>query len=265
MCLLQQLLFNRFVKQFKKCFLWFQITARWKGWFNNNSKKDCSFFFFFCHFAYGVKRFTIVKVWKALTSRVEGRRRSSCRTSCQTEPMWLQREWLVLFQPRWTVPTWHFQLDVELLECLFQLLLVSSVVRSYGVVEQDELVVQYLHLFGSRKQEKGNKDMVSTLERNTILLVRLCGAGQASSLTLFSSRNFSLTETSFRILSYFSRWIWNCCWEFSILGMVVASRGPRFNSSRSVRYASYSTLEVWYHLNSIRNKSHTDKCIHYDV
>lgn len=59
----------------------------------------------------------------------------------------------MLFQPGWTVPTRHFQLDVELLECLFQLLLVSSVVRSDGVVEQDELVVQYLHLFGSKERE----------------------------------------------------------------------------------------------------------------
>ena len=58
----------------------------------------------------------------------------------------------MLFQPRWSVPTWHFQLDVELLECLFQLLLVSSVVRGDGVVEQDELVVQYLHL---EKEIKG--------------------------------------------------------------------------------------------------------------
>lgn len=65
----------------------------------------------------------------------------------------------MLFQPGWTVPTWHFQLDVELLECLFQLLLVSSVVRSYGIVEQDELVMQHLYLFGER--EKQNKEMMS--------------------------------------------------------------------------------------------------------
>lgn len=31
----------------KVLFLWFQITARWKGWFNNESKKDCRSFFFF--------------------------------------------------------------------------------------------------------------------------------------------------------------------------------------------------------------------------
>lgn len=48
---------------------------------------------------------------------------------------------LVLFQPGRTVASWHFQLDVELLQCLFQLLLVSSVVRSYSIVEQDELVM----------------------------------------------------------------------------------------------------------------------------
>lgn len=61
-------------------------------------------------------------------------------------------EGLVLFQPGWTVVSWHFQLDVELLECLFQLLLVSSVVRSYGVMEKDELVVQHFHLCGCRKR-----------------------------------------------------------------------------------------------------------------
>lgn len=65
-------------------------------------------------------------------------------------------EGLVLFQPGWTVLSWHFQLDVELLQCLFQLLLVSSVVRSYGVMEQDELVMQYFHLCGRR--EKGDNE-----------------------------------------------------------------------------------------------------------
>lgn len=57
----------------------------------------------------------------------------------------------MLFQPGWTVPTWHFQLDVELLQSLFQLLLVSSVVCSYGIMEQDELVMQNFHLCGSTK------------------------------------------------------------------------------------------------------------------
>lgn len=152
----------------------------------------------------------------------------------------------MLFQPGWTVPTWHFQLDVELLECLFQLLLVSSVVRSYGIVEQDELVMQHLYLFGER--EKQNKEMMSWKQ-----IYRCRHLEQNKPFpTLFSSRNFSLTETSFRILSYFSRWIWNCCWDCSILGMVVASRGPRFSSSKSVRYASYSTLEVCHYLNRIR-------------
>lgn len=61
--------------------------------------------------------------------------------------------------------------------------------------------------------------------------------------TLFSSRNLSLTETSLRIFSYFSRWLWNWICDCSILGSVVASRGPRFSSSRSVRYASYSILQ----------------------
>lgn len=59
---------------------------------------------------------------------------------------------LVLFQPGRTVPSWHFQLDVELLQCLFQLLLVPSVVRRYSIVEQDELVMQYFHLCGCRKR-----------------------------------------------------------------------------------------------------------------
>lgn len=61
-------------------------------------------------------------------------------------------EGLVLFQPGRTVLSWHFQLDVELLQCLFQLLLVSSIVRSYGIMEQDELVMQYFHLCGCRKR-----------------------------------------------------------------------------------------------------------------
>lgn len=56
----------------------------------------------------------------------------------------------MLLQPRWTFPAWHFQLDVELLEGLFQLLLVSSVVCSDSIVEQGELVMQYLYLFGRR-------------------------------------------------------------------------------------------------------------------
>lgn len=59
---------------------------------------------------------------------------------------------LVLLQPGRTVASWHFQLDVELLQCLFQLLLVSSVVRSDSIVEQDELVMQYFHLCGCRKR-----------------------------------------------------------------------------------------------------------------
>lgn len=65
-------------------------------------------------------------------------------------------EGLVLFQPGWVVVSGRFQLDVELLERLFQLLLVSSVVRSDGVVEQDELVVQHFHLCGRR--EKGESE-----------------------------------------------------------------------------------------------------------
>lgn len=70
--------------------------------------------------------------------------------SFHSRAMGAVNEGLVLFQPGGTVLPWHFQLDVELLQCLFQLLLVSSVVRSYGVMEQDELVVQYFHLCGHR-------------------------------------------------------------------------------------------------------------------
>lgn len=66
--------------------------------------------------------------------------------------MVIVNEGLVLLQPGRTVTSWHFQLDVELLQCLFQLLLVSSVVRSYGIMEQDELVMQYFHLCGYRKR-----------------------------------------------------------------------------------------------------------------
>lgn len=139
-------------------------------------------------------------------------------------------EGLVLFQPGWTVLSWHFQLDVELLQCLFQLLLVSSVVRSYGVMEQDELVMQYFHLCGRR--EKGDNEHTWAGHR---LQTTSSWRGRRIHKTLFSSRNFSLTETSFLILSYFSRWIWNSCWDCSILGRVLASRGPRFSSSKSVR------------------------------
>ena len=64
-----------------------------------------------------------------------------------------------------------------------------------------------------------------------------------NTLTLFSSINFNLIETSLRILSYFSLCTWNRCCDCSIFGRVFASRGPRFSSSKSVRYASYSILE----------------------
>lgn len=58
----------------------------------------------------------------------------------------------MLFQPGRTLAARHFQLDVELLQCLFQLLLVPRVVRCDGVVEQDELVVQHLHLRGGNER-----------------------------------------------------------------------------------------------------------------
>lgn len=63
-------------------------------------------------------------------------------------------EGLVLLQPGWAVLSWHLHLDVELLQRLFQLLLVPGVVRSYGVMEQDELVMQHFHLCGRRKRRR---------------------------------------------------------------------------------------------------------------
>lgn len=75
---------------------------------------------------------------------------------CQTESPELDegRRRLLLFKPGWTLATRHFQLDVELLQCLFQLLLVPSIVRRYSVMEQDELVVQHLHLRGSNERRE---------------------------------------------------------------------------------------------------------------
>lgn len=92
------------------------------------------------------------------------------------------------------------------------------------------------------KQEKKTKDIMSQLNFTADMLEQLWGEERL--LTLFSSRSLSLIATLFLILSYFSRWIWNICWHCSILGRVVESRGPKFNSSRSVRYASYSTLGI---------------------
>lgn len=120
-----------------------------------------------------------MKVWKAVTVELKVSR-SFCRIwhFLSTDPLRLQREWLVLFQPRWTVPTRNFQLDVELLECLFQLLLVSGVVRSNGIVEQDELVVQYLHLLQEKKWIRWWT--VNTFEIKAIILLQLWGLEQAN-------------------------------------------------------------------------------------
>jgi len=60
--------------------------------------------------------------------------------------------------------------------------------------------------------------------------------------TLFSSRNLSLMATSARSFSYLSLWLWNWLWAASSRHRVLASRGPMLSSSRSVRYASYSSL-----------------------
>lgn len=104
--------------------------------------------------------------WKARRGE-EGRSRSfsgvlESSVPCeklQTEPLKLcTEEWLVLFQPWWHVTARHFQLDVELLERLFQLLLVPCIVRSYCIVEEDELVVQNLHLMTDEKRDENTRD-----------------------------------------------------------------------------------------------------------
>lgn len=115
------------------------------------------FFSFFALFS-----FTVLEVRKAVRIALK-REESSCSFSVNlTCPVkWSQKgfekEWLVLFQPRRTVPAWHFQLDVELLECLFQLLLISSIVCSDGIVEQDELIMQNFHL----RQQERQRDTIS--------------------------------------------------------------------------------------------------------
>lgn len=53
---------------------------------------------------------------------------------------------LLFFKPRWGIHSRRFQLDVELFKGLFKLLLVPSKVGSDGIVEKDQLVVQYFHL-----------------------------------------------------------------------------------------------------------------------
>lgn len=63
-------------------------------------------------------------------------------------------------------------------------------------------------------------------------------------LTLFSSRKFSLIVTSERRRSYLSFCTWYCCWAASMRAMVTASLGPILSSSKSDRYASNSSLET---------------------
>lgn len=54
---------------------------------------------------------------------------------------------LLFFKPRWGIHSRRFQLDVELFKGLFKLLLVPSKVGGDGIVEKDQLVVQYFHLW----------------------------------------------------------------------------------------------------------------------
>lgn len=104
-----------------------------------------------CLSVHFVRIYTVLKVWEAATVQWKGK--GGFCSFCSIQHFmsnWAnfvsKKECLVLFKPRRTIRTRHFQLDVELLECLFQLLLVSSIIGSYGIMEQDELVVQHLHL-----------------------------------------------------------------------------------------------------------------------
>lgn len=72
----------------------------------------------------------------------------------------------MLLQPRWRIPAGHFQLDVELLERLIQLLLVSCIVCRDGIVEEDQLVVQHFHL-GEEGGERTERDKYSHQNQQT--------------------------------------------------------------------------------------------------
>jgi len=60
----------------------------------------------------------------------------------------IRREWALslFFQPRRFVGPWWFEFNVELLEGLFQLLLVSSKVGRDGIMEQQKLLVHHFYL-----------------------------------------------------------------------------------------------------------------------
>lgn len=59
--------------------------------------------------------------------------------------------WLLFFKPGRGICSRSFQFDVELFKCLFKLLLIASEVRRNGIVEQNKLIVQYLHLQARRE------------------------------------------------------------------------------------------------------------------
>lgn len=94
----------------------------------------------------------------------------------------------MLFQPGGTFPARHFQLDVELLESLLQLLLVPSVVCSYSIVEEDELVMQHLHLMEGQTA----KDGLQHTDPNTENLGRFVGP-LGWKLILLRLHNLTLT------------------------------------------------------------------------
>lgn len=111
-----------------------------------------------------------------------------------------------------------------------------------------------------RIQTLGSKNILHTKQTNTgticfnqlIFLDQLMnrsGSNRTAScettnaLTLFSCSSLTLTDRSSRTLWYRSLWLWKSFCACSSLGRVTASRGPRFSSSRSTRYASYSILK----------------------
>lgn len=52
----------------------------------------------------------------------------------------------LFFKPRWGIHSRGFQFDMELFKCLFKLLLIPSKVSGDGIVEKDQLIVQYFNL-----------------------------------------------------------------------------------------------------------------------
>lgn len=60
----------------------------------------------------------------------------------------------LLLQPGRFVSSWRFELYVELLEGLFQLLLVPSEVGRDGIVEKEKLLVHHFHLPEEKREEK---------------------------------------------------------------------------------------------------------------